>query len=141
MLHFILLKIILIEEMSQMADSALIYDKTSGDIAISIPSSNIMSCDRQEEWGERERRKEDKSKQRREKSEREEEEEEEEEETTSKKSDRDSNCVEEEEKEEKREEEEEEEEEEGLFTLRLRADLAYTHIHTQCRQQILITPY
>lgn len=45
-------------------------------------------------------------------------------------------CVDEEEKEEKQEEEEE-----GLFTLRLCADLAYTHIHAQCRQQILITPY
>lgn len=42
---------------------------------------------------------------------------------------------------EQEEKEEKQEEEEGLFTLRLRADLAYTHIHTQCRQQILITPY
>lgn len=32
-------------------------------------------------------------------------------------------------------------EEEGSFTLRLHVDLAYTHIHTQCRQQILITSY
>lgn len=45
-------------------------------------------------------------------------------------------CADEEEKEEKQEEEEE-----GLFTLRLCADLAYTHMHAQCRQQILITPY
>lgn len=37
---------------------------------------------------------------------------------------RDTGCVEEEEKEEKQEEEE------GLLTLRLHADLAYTHIHT-----------
>lgn len=35
----------------------------------------------------------------------------------------------------------EKEEEEGLFTQRLCVDLAYTHIHAQCRQQILITPY
>lgn len=35
----------------------------------------------------------------------------------------------------------EEREEEGLFTLRLCSDLAYTHIHSQCRKQILITPY